>query len=57
MTARTAFAALLTGGEKGRDAMDFSYSEQDEALKREVREFVEANWHSPYESHINSVYS
>ena len=37
--------------------MDFSYSEQDEALKREVREFVEVNWHSPYESHINSVYS
>ena len=37
--------------------MDFSYPEQDVALRQEVREFVEANWNSPYESHINSVYS
>ena len=37
--------------------MDFSFTSDEQALRQEVRDFVRSEWHSPYESHTNTVYS
>ena len=37
--------------------MDFSFTSDEQALRREIRDFVRREWRSPYESHTNTVYS
>ena len=37
--------------------MDFAFSPKTDELRRQVREFVRREWHSPYDSHGNTVYS
>ncbi len=47
---------MLWMGDRGR-VMDFAFSPKTDELRRQVREFVQREWDSPYDSHGNTVYS